>query len=159
MAIARTLNRFLNQHHIEYDLMSHTYSEGSINTAQCASIPANNLLKAVVFKDEDRFYTMAVLPSSHRVLRHTLNGIFGSPLKMVDEEELSIIFHDCKPGAIPSIGQAYGLRVIWEEEISENNDLWIEAGDHTHLIRIPRNAFLQIMDTSMHDKISKPRQH
>ena len=57
-------------------------------------------------------------------------------MELVEEEELTEIFKDCAEGAIPALGEAYGLDVIWDEELMGVEDIYIEAGDHRHLIRL-----------------------
>ncbi len=157
MGVAITLKNFLNSHKIHYDILEHRYVEGSYNTAQCAEVPFNKLIKGVVFRDEDLHYIMAIVPASHRVLRHTLNEILDRRLELADEEELDEIFFDCEHGAIPSLGQAYGINVIWDDELQQVEDLWFEAGDHQHLLHIQRKDFDRLMNNCMHETISSAR--
>lgn len=157
MGVAITLENFLKSQKIRYDLLEHRYAEGSHNTAKCADVPSHQLIKGVVFRDEDFFYTMAIVPSNNRVLRHTLNQILGRHLKLADEEELNSLFFDCEPGAIPSFGQAYGINVIWDDQIAEARELWLEAGDHQHLIHLKRRDFDRLMQNHMHETISGTR--
>jgi Ala-tRNA(Pro) deacylase len=157
MGIAITLKKFLRSQKINYDVLEHRYAEGSHDTAQLAEVPAGQLLKGVVFRDEDFFYTMAIVPAHHRVLRHTLNEVLGRHLVLADEEELRRLFFDCEPGAIPSFGQAYGLNIIWDGSLGEANDLWAEAGDHKHLLHINQQNFSKLMQSHLHDTISGAR--
>lgn len=157
MGVAITLENFLKSQKVRYDLLEHRYTEGSHNTAKCADIPSGQLIKGVVFRDEDFFYTMAIVPSSNRVLRHTLNEVLGRRLELADEEELDSLFFDCEHGAIPSFGQAYGINVIWDDQIAEASELWLEAGDHQHLIHLKRRDFDRLMRHHMHDTISGTR--
>lgn len=157
MGVAITLENFLKTQGIRFDVVEHRYTEGSVNTALSAEVPSQQLAKGVVFRDEDLHYTMAVLPASHRVLRHTLNQILDRRLELADEEELDDIFFDCEHGAIPSFGQAYGINVIWDDQLQDVNDLWLEAGDHQHLIHIHRKDFNRLMCGFMHETISCER--
>ncbi|GAB3092834.1 YbaK/EbsC family protein [Aestuariicella hydrocarbonica] len=157
MGVAITLENFLKTKDINYDLREHRYVEGSFNTALSADIPSEQLIKGVVFRDEDLYYTMAIVPASHRVLRHTLNQILDRRLELADEEELDDIFFDCEHGAIPSFGQAYGINVIWDDQIKEVSDVWLEAGDHENLIHIDRRDFDRLMQNHMHETISCAR--
>ena len=154
MGIAVKLENFLQSQRIHFDLLKHDYTEGSFNTAFAAHVPTRNLAKAVVFRDEDLYYTMAVLPSRNKVRRHTLNQIFDRSLELADEEELSDLFDDCAPGAIPALGQAYGLNVIWDDQLMDADEIWMEAGDHEHLIHLDKDEFLELMDEYMHAKFS-----
>ncbi len=154
MGVALTLEQYLKTCNIAFDLTPHHYSEGAFNTALCAAIPSHCLAKAVVFRDEDLHYTMAVVPANHRVLRHTLNEILDRHLELADEDELDSIFFDCQQGAIPSCGQAYGLNVIWDDRLSDPAELWLEAGDHQHLVHLSGTDFQRLMASSLHDTIS-----
>ncbi len=154
MGIALTLENYLNSQRIHFDLLRHEYSEGSHNTACAARVPFRNLAKGVVFRDEDFYYTVAVVPSTNKVRRHTLNQIFDRHLELADEEELGDLFVDCAHGAVPALGQAYGINVIWDEQLLEVDDIWMEAGDHEHLIHISRQQFEALMSPTLREKFS-----
>ena len=157
MGVARNIEKFLNQNHVEFTLLEHAYAEGSFNTARVAKIDNHCLAKGVLLRDEDFHYTLCVLPSSHKILRHTLNQIFDRHMHLVEEDELIQFFKDCEAGAIPIIGKAYGLDVIWDEELLENDVIYMEAGDHRHLICIRQAEFFKLMSNSLHDHFSAHR--
>ena len=46
------------------------------------------------------------------------------------EEELKALFKDCETGAVPALSNAYGLKVIWDDQLKHASDIYIEAGDH-----------------------------
>lgn len=158
MGVASNLAHFLTQKKVPFELVPHQYAEGSVNTAISAHIPTNQLAKAVVFRDEDMYYTVAVLPASYKVKRHTLNMIFDRHLELAGEDELEVLFEDCAPGAIPILGQAYGLRVIWDDALSEQEAVYMEAGDHMHLLKVKREDFLALMENNLHERFSGERQ-
>lgn len=157
MGVAATLEKFLKDKDVPFSLLEHAYAEGSFNTAKVAKINEQSLVKAVLLRDEDFHYMLCALPTHHKILRHTLNQIFDRHLELVDEEELQKIFADCAPGAIPALGAAYGLDMIWDEDLLNQPELYIEAGDHVHLIKIPTDAFTALLNSAMHDKFSAYR--
>lgn len=159
MGVATSVETFLKSKGIAYRLLEHDYAEGSHNTARVARIDDLSLAKAVLVRDEDLHYTLCVLPSRHKILRHTLNQIFDRHMELVDEEELYEIFPDCAQGAVPAVGEAYGLDVICEEELLQKPEIFIEAGDHRHLICLNHEQFLQLMQNHLQDHFSaaKPK--
>jgi Ala-tRNA(Pro) deacylase len=157
MGVATTLEKFLKDKHVPFTIIEHDYAEGSYNTARAAKIDDRSLVKAVLLRDEDFHYWLCALPTHNKILRHTLNQLFDSHLELVDEEELQKIFADCAPGAVPALGSAYGLDVIWDEELLNQPELYIEAGDHLHLIKLPTEAFTRLMENAMHDHFSADR--
>jgi Ala-tRNA(Pro) deacylase len=64
-------------------------------------------------------------------------------------------YADCEPGAVPALGEAYGIQVIWDDDLQYTADVYIEAGDHEHLIRLERRDFRNLMKSLPHTVISK----
>ena len=60
----------------------------------------------------------------------------------------------CESGAVPALGEAYGLQVIWDDELQYTSDVYIEAGDHEHLIHLRGEDFRHIMEKLPHSVIS-----
>jgi Ala-tRNA(Pro) deacylase len=157
MGVAASVERYLKAKQVDFTLLEHDYCEGSYNTARVANIDDQCLAKGVLFRDEDFHYTLCVLPTRNKILRHTLNQIFDRHMVLVEEEELIDIFKDCAEGAIPALGEAYGLDVIWDSELLGVEDIYIEAGDHRHLIRMKQPDFVQLMQDKMSDHFSAER--
>jgi Ala-tRNA(Pro) deacylase len=157
MGVAATVEQYLKAKQIQFTLLEHEYCEGSYNTARAAKIDDHCLAKGVLLRDEDFHYTLCILPSRNKILRHTLNEIFDRHMVLVDEEELAEIFKDCAEGAIPALGEAYGLDVIWDEELLGLAEVYIEAGDHRHLIRLKQPDFVQLMHNKLHEHFSADR--
>lgn len=157
MGVAVRVERYLRSKRIEFTLVEHAYSEGSFNTARVAQIDGHHLAKAVLLRDEDLHYTLCVLPSRNKILRHTLNQILDRHMELVEEEELYEVFEDCVEGAVPALGEAYGLDTICEEELLQSPEIFIEAGDHRHLIRLDKDQFLNLMGNKLRDHFSSAR--
>lgn len=157
MGVAASVEKYLKTKGIVFTLLEHEYSEGSFNTARAAQIDDHCLAKAVLVRDEDFHYTLCVLPSRNKILRHTLNQIFDRHMELVEEDELYDVFRDCVEGAVPALGQAYGIDVIWDEELMNEPRIFIEAGDHRHLICLDQHQFSSLMEDKLHDHFSIER--
>ncbi len=154
MGIAISLKKYLENTNTPFELISHDYSAGASNTAKSANIAGASLAKGVLLRDEDFHYTLCALPADHQIRRHTLNQILDRRLSLADEDELQTLFKDCEQGAVPALGKAYGLHVLWEDDLLENEAIFIEAGDHRHLIRLSRENFEQLMGGELHEHFS-----
>ena len=66
------------------------------------------------------------------------------------------VFPDCELGAVPGFGQGYQVDVVWDDELSAQESLFFEAGDHRELIEIDHVDFLRLFNCFPHDTISKP---
>lgn len=157
MGVAARLEEYLINKRVEFTLLEHAYCEGSFNTARVAQIEDSRLAKAVLLRDEDLHYTLCILPSCNKILRHTLNQILDRHMELVEEDELYDVFMDCVEGAVPALGEAYGLDIICEEELLLNPVIYIEAGDHCHLICLDKHQFLNLMSDKLQDHFSAAR--
>ena len=154
MAIARTLMTYLEERDIRYDLVEHKHTETALDTAHAANVPAHQVAKAVVLCD-DAGYVVSVLPANHSLEIGWVNEVLGRKLEMACEKEFSNLFADCEPGAVPALGEAYGVQVVWDDELAYTSDIYIEAGDHEHLIWLDRRDFKKLMSSLPHSIISK----
>ena len=154
MAIARTLMTYLKDKGIRYDLVEHEHTETAVDSAHAANVPPHQVAKAVVLKDDDGF-VVSVLPTNHSLEIGWVNEELNRNLELACEDEFKSLFKDCEAGAVPALGEAYGIQVIWDDDLAYTSDIYIEAGDHEHLIWLDRKAFKTLMSSLPHTVISK----
>jgi Ala-tRNA(Pro) deacylase len=154
MAIAKTLMSYLQERGISYDLLEHKHTETALESAHEANVPVHQVAKAVVLCD-DAGYVVSVLPASHSLEIAWVNQVLERKLEMACEKEFSNLFADCEFGAVPALGEAYGVQVVWDDELAYTSDIYIEAGDHEHLIWLDRRDFKKLMSSLPHSIISK----
>jgi Ala-tRNA(Pro) deacylase len=153
MAIATTLKSYLDNRGVEYDTVEHTHTDTAMDSAKSAHVPPYQMAKAVVLEDEDG-YIVSVLPSNNRLNLAWVSEELNRDLKLATEPELRKLFEDCETGAIPALSDAYGLKVIWDDQLKHASDVYIEAGDHEHLIHLRGDDFKQLMESLPHSIIS-----
>ncbi len=158
MAISRTLKAYLDLNHIDYSLVTHAHSESSEDAARSAHIPLHQMAKAVVLEDEQG-YIVGVLPSNNRIEVDWVNEELGRQLELAEEEELQSLFGDCDLGAVPALSDAFGIQVIWDEQLRHASDIYIEAGDHEHLVHLRGEDFNSLMSAMPHSVISARRDY
>jgi Ala-tRNA(Pro) deacylase len=157
MPIATTLKSYLDDKHVQYASVEHPHTESAVDSARSAHIPPHQMAKAVVLEDEAGFI-VAVLPSNNRLNLGWVNEELERNLKLATEDELKALFKDCETGAIPALSNAYGLKVIWDDQLRHAADIYIEAGDHEHLIWLERRDFKALMSALPHTIISKDQE-
>ncbi|MBT8047877.1 MAG: YbaK/EbsC family protein [Xanthomonadales bacterium] len=153
MAIAKTLIDYLDKRGVDYKLVEHEHSATALESAHSAHIPAHQVAKAVVMRD-DQGYVLGVLPANHSLELDWVNAELNRGLEMACEDEFKKLFDDCEIGAVPALGDAYGLKVIWDDDLQYTADVYIEAGDHEHLVWLERKAFKKLMKSLPHTIIS-----
>ena len=144
MSIANMLKEYLDQHEVRYELLDHSYSRNSMESASKARVPPEKIAKCVMLEDEGG-YVMAVCPASRRIRLGDLYREINRRLVFAKEDELVDVLMDCSPGAVPPIGDAYNIEVVLDEELLDESDVYFEAGDHEELIHVAADAFDRLM--------------
>lgn len=144
MTVAASVVRILADHGTEYDLVAHPKSYSSIDNANAAHVPEDHIAKGVLLKD-GWGYVLAAIPASEWVDLRRLQAELGRDLAMAPEKEIDRLFRDCAPGAVPPLGEAYGLEMVLDESLGRLSSIYFEGGDHEHLVRLDGNQFNALM--------------
>ena len=68
----------------------------------------------------------------------------GHTVDLASEDEIERLFEDCDRGAIPPLGECYGLDVIVDNSIDARQPIYLEGGDHATLIRMEGEQFARL---------------
>lgn len=154
MRIPDTVAHHLHAKEVPFTLVRHEPTQTSSATAHAAHIPERKLAKAIVLED-GRDYCLAVLPATHQIDWKAIGSMLHGPVRLVDESDLPMIFRDCRFGAVPPVGEPYGMSTVVESELAEEDDLYLEGGDHEHLLHVDREGFRQLIGRSMTGHFSR----
>jgi Ala-tRNA(Pro) deacylase len=144
MSIANTVKDYLAGSSIDYELISHTHTQSSMDSAGAAHVTGERLAKAVIVK-EDETYLMVVVPSDHHVHMGRLHHLLGQEVGLATEQELVSLFPDCEGGAIPPLGRAYHLKTLVDSSLLDQSEIYFESGDHQHLVKVSGEHFSQLL--------------
>lgn len=145
MSMSATLEACLQNKGCHYELLHHPYSHSSIETASAAHVPGERLAKTVLLEDEQG-YVAAVLPSTHAVRLSEIWEMTGRHLTLASETDMRELFKDCEPGALPPVCTEYGMITYLDESLTQQPDVFFEAGDHEELVHMQVDQFLALMD-------------
>jgi len=149
MAIAETVRSFLEQHSVEYDLISHPHTGSSHETAEAAHVSEDHVAKAVIVKDATG-YAMVVVPASNWVEIEHLRKELIRDFHLAPEDELEKLFSDCEPGAVPPLGPAYGIETFLDQALTSLANIYFEAGDHERLVHTTGDDFQRLLGGVRH---------
>lgn len=154
MAIAPTLQQYLAEHGVTYDVLPHAPTLSSMRTAEVSHVPGDCLAKAVVLK-QDSGYLLVVLPASHRLSLDDLAARLDRRVELATEPEIATLFQDCARGAVPAVGAPYGMDVIVDDSIAAQPDIYFEGGDHATLVHMTGAQFAQLTAGTQHGQFSR----
>jgi Ala-tRNA(Pro) deacylase len=156
MGMSMKLADYLRAHPVKFELVTHSHTGNSLQSAEAMHVPAGCLAKAVVLEDEDARMVMAVLPASCKLKLGDLRSRTGRMLRLATEAELRQRFADCELGAVPPIGKAYGMETIVDDRMMTQPEVYFEAGDHETLVRVKTSDFMGLLEGAAHMPISAP---
>lgn len=152
MTITATVQSYLENNNVSYEVISHRITTTSANSAQAAHVDITLMAKPVIFEDEIG-YLMAIVPANKRVLIGKLNKLLNRQMCLATEPELRKLFSDCDLGAIPPLAMAYHIPFIVDDQLLDNQDIYFESGNHKELIHIKGNDFKRLMQGAPHTKL------
>ena len=155
MTIAQRLHQLLDQRDVRYDVMEHSPTKSSMQTAELCHVPGRQLAKAVLLEADDD-YLLAVLPSDRRIQLAEFRSELGREPRLVREDALGAVFDDCASGAVPPLGDGYGVATIVDDSLRNEPDIYFEAGDHGSLIHMDQAEFSRLTRGARHGQFSEP---
>jgi len=155
MSMAVTVRDYLEELEAVYDIVEHPYSATSIGTAKRAHLPPERLAKGVLVKDKNGILTLTVIPSDRSVDLERLNETLDHNVELAGEDEVIEKFDDCDPGAVPPLGNAYALRVLLDDRLLTQDQVYFESGDHRRLVHVNGEEFRRLMGGAQNGAFSR----
>lgn len=149
-----TVSNYMHRQGVAFSVLRHQPTATSQQTAQAAHVPGDRLAKAVVLEDGEEFI-VAVIPASHRLDRWAVSEVIRRPFYLAEEADFAEVFRDCRRGAVPAIGPAYGLHTVVDAALMEQPEVYFESGDHEQIVRVDRGAFATLMQGAQRAEISR----
>ena len=158
MTVAARLKATLDARGIAYEVISHPIDGSAPETAAHTHTRGREFAKAVVVRGR-KGYAMVVVPAHHRVDLERVGEAIGQPeaAALATEDEIARLCPDCERGAVPPLGQLYGLAVMVSEELSHEPNITFNAGSHNDAIRMPYRDWATVVKPRVAHISSVPR--
>lgn len=130
------LKKYLDENKVKYVSIKHSEAFTAQEIAASAHIPGNELAKTVMLNIEEKM-AMAVVPATYHVDFRLLERETGaSRVSLATEDSFKEIFPDCELGAMPPFGNLYDMDVYVAKSLTDDEEIFFNAGNHTELIRM-----------------------
>jgi Ala-tRNA(Pro) deacylase len=153
MGIALTMQEYLEDNHVAYDVARHGKTGSSAMTAHASHVPGGSLAKGVVLRWNGS-YLLAVVPASSHVNLDNVRKLVGENVELATEAEASMLFPDCETGAVPIFGAPYRVACLVDDKLERRGDIYFEGGDHRTLVHVSGDGFERLMYGMPHGSIS-----
>lgn len=141
MPVASRLEKLLGQTHSSYKVLPHSRAYTAQEVAQLTHVHGKHMVKAVIIVADGQHIMLAV-PASAKVDLEALRIKLGAKeIRLAEEREFSGDFPDCEIGAMPPLGNLYGLRLIAAEPLKRDAEVVFNAGNHLEIIRMKEDEW------------------
>jgi len=145
------ITTYLDEHGVKYVVVKHSKAFTAQEVAASAHIPGKNMVKSVIIKADDTL-VMIVLPSTHDVdVEHVGEQIGANSVEIATENEFSDRFPDCEVGAMPPFGNLYDMQTYAIRELTEDEEIAFNAGNHRELIKMSYEDFEKLCNPEIID--------
>ena len=141
--LSRTVVDYLKECGAEYTVLAHTHSESTEGTAQAAHVSPDHVAKGVVLIDESG-PVLAVVPGDQWLRVHAVQELLNRTVEIAAEADLGSVLSDCELGAVPPLGPAFGIETVVDQQLFDLARVFLEGGDHEHLIAVSGEAFARL---------------
>lgn len=108
---AKKLKEFLDDHHVPYELIPHSPAYTAQEIAAVAHVSGREMAKTVMLNVDGKI-EMAVLPANERLDVKQVSDAMGTDqVRLAREDEFKELFPGCETGAMPALGNLYGIEV------------------------------------------------
>ena len=145
------VREYLDQRHAKYVTISHQPAYTAQEVAAAAHIPGRMMAKTVMIKLDGEM-AMVVLPADRRVDLEYLKKITRAhTVRLASEDEFKGMFPGCEVGAMPPLGELYGLEVYAARELTEDDEIAFNAGSFTEVVKLPYAEFRRLARPRVYD--------
>jgi len=144
MAIPQRIRDYLDSQNVSYEAIHHSQAFTAQEVAHSLHVSGKKCVKAVV-AEGDRKIVIVVMPAAHRLNFQELKSTLKvNQLEMLVERELEVLFPDCDLGAVPPIGNLYGIDVWVDRAVASTEKIVFCAGTHEDSIRMRYSDFAKL---------------
>ena len=137
----RRLRAYLDGHNIGYTVINHSSDLSAWEVAQSTHISGREIAKTVILT-MDQQTAMVVLPASCRINSEFFKAFNDTQnVRLATEDEMRRFFPDCEIGAMPPFGNLYSIGVYVAEQLTEDDEIIFNAGNHRQLIQMRYSDF------------------
>jgi Ala-tRNA(Pro) deacylase len=143
--VVKKLIDFLDSNDVKYTKINHPPEYTAQEIAASSHITGKEIAKTVMVKVDGKIM-MAVLPATNQIDFGRLKQAIGAEkVELASEEEFEGRFPDCETGAMPPFGNLYGMDVLVEDNLTNDEEIAFNAGSHSELIKMSYKDFERLV--------------
>jgi Ala-tRNA(Pro) deacylase len=144
MTTLQTCLNYLDTHGVRYVHTSHSPAYTAEEVAAAEYLPLHRMAKTVVCRNVDRYMLVVVPADSYVDMEQVRTAIGSQSLYMAEESDFYLLFPGAEIGAMPPLGNLFGLPVYLDREVASQEFIAFNAGTHRDVIHMRVADFLYL---------------
>jgi Ala-tRNA(Pro) deacylase len=144
MAILKRLKAILDEEKISYEVYNHALAYTAQEIASTQHISGNEMAKVVMIEADDEL-VMAVVRGNDKIDLHFVeDSLRVRKARLATEDEFISRFPECEIGAMPPLGNLFGLKVYVDPALAKDEYIYFNAGNHAQTVRLNYKDFARL---------------
>jgi Ala-tRNA(Pro) deacylase len=143
MNIPHALLDCLKRNQINYEILPHGKAYTARMAAATEGIARHHQAKVVMVSSRGG-PLMTVLPADRKLDLRKLERITHERATLQSEGEFTSFFPDCAVGAMPPLGNLYGLPTYVDQHLAKEDYIVFEAGTYTEAIKLSYDDYERV---------------
>ncbi len=144
MECKEELENYLRTNKVDFEVRHHPVAYTAQEIAAREHISGKMLAKVVMIIADGNL-VMLSLPAPYRVDLDRAAAMLGAKeVRLAKEDEFAAAFPRCEVGAMPPLGNLYGLDVYVDNTLAEDECIVFQAGTHTDTISMKYADFARL---------------
>ncbi|WP_338873079.1 YbaK/EbsC family protein [Myxococcus stipitatus] len=158
--IPENIIQYLERHGIPFERKPHLRAITAQALASSLHVSGFLVAKSVILQSDDALL-ICVVSAPDTVNLDRVASVTGTRnLRLADESMFAPRFPGCEVGAEPPFGGLYGLPVVVDEHLREEERVLFRAGSHTEALELRFADFMNLeapyLGDIIHDRPAKP---
>jgi Ala-tRNA(Pro) deacylase len=145
MPILKKLKEVLDQAKMSYEVYTHPLAYTAQEIAEKQHVSGKEMAKVVMLEVDDAL-VMGVIAASSKIHLNTSRASLGaSTVRLATEDEFTARFPECEIGAMPPFGNLFGLKVVVDPALEQDEYIYFNAGSHVQTVRMRYKDFAELV--------------
>lgn len=154
VVIATSLQRYLERYRLPYRKHCLLPNVDLGRSVDLLGIPKGQVLRCELFSDGINTFQF-ITSIDKAISTSVLERMVGKALTKLSAKQTSKIFFDCEFGAMPPLGERYGLRCLIDREILLAERVFFFSGCLSSLVELSQCAFKALFEQPLY--VSEPK--
>lgn len=130
---------WLAGHAVEYEVRRHPLAFTALETATDEGVDPSRFAKSIVVEGDGGRRAIVVADALDRLAMHKVaRAMHVDEARLLDERELATFAPEMELGAIPPVGDLFGVRVYADYLIHDAPEVTFPAGSHAYTVTVDR---------------------